>query len=201
MQAFMLTVMGACLSGCGGGPARIYPPDIDAAQAAAAAINEFDTDGDQLLSGEEIRACPAMLDALVRYDKDGDQFVSQEEIERRLGELSRNGLTGMYSLMIRVQVRGEPVPGAKVELIPEDFLGSAVKSASGVTSKRGLARPTSISPTDGEPLHGAQPGIYRLAITGPTDEITERYGSGEELGLEVGEHVLGSNIVFNLEAK
>ena len=46
-----------------------------------------------------------------------------------------------------------------------------------------------------------QPGIYRIAVTGPTEKVTARYGSGELLGLEVSEAVLGTNIVFRLTSQ
>ncbi len=202
-QLVSVIAAGVASVGCGG-PARIYPPKVDAGAAGEAAVAEFDTDGDKLLSKEELKACPAIQDAMRRYDQDGDEQVSASEIEKRIGALSRNGLTGMYSLMFRVLQGGRPLANAKIELIPEDFLGGAVKPAEGTTNEEGLVRPSMegvTSSTDGVALKGVQPGIYRLAITGPTDEITERYGNGEELGLEVGEHVLGSSIVFNLEAQ
>lgn len=201
---YALATIGTCVSGCNRGPARIYPPEIDAAKAAVAALEQLDSDGDQLLSIDELAACPAIRDAVERYDKNGDKQISGDEIAKRLGELSRGGLTGMYSLMFRVLVDGAPLPGAKVELIPEDFLGGAVQPARGVSSQRGLVRPATegaAAENDGRRLPGVQPGIFRIAITGPTDEITERYGSGEELGLEVSESCLGTNIVFELETR
>ena len=187
----------AAMVGCRRGPARIHPPKINAAQAAADAVAELDQDGDGLLSNEELEQCPAIHAAQRRYDKDNDGLVSANEIASRIGELSRHGLTGLYSLACRFTLNGAPLAGATVELVPEEFLGPVVQSARGVTSRRGLVRPT-IEGVGETPLRGAQPGLYRIAVTGPNDEVTARYGDGQRLGLEVSEACLGTDIIFHL---
>ena len=191
------------LAGCGG-PARIYPPDIDAAAAGAAAVKQLDRDGDQLLSAEELKSCHGIHTEFVRYDKDGDNRVSAEEIATRIGELSRDGKTGLYSIVCKVMLDGAPFSGAEVEFIPEGFLGDAVQTARGVTNSRGMVRVSVddiTSSNESVAVRGVQPGIYRVAISGTSEAITARYGKGDALGLEVSEECLGTNIVFRLTSK
>ncbi len=189
-----------CTLGCSRGPARIYPPKVNAAQAAADAVEELDQDDDGLLAPEELKQCPGIYAARAAYDEDDDGHVSAQEIETRIAQLSRDGMTGMYSLACRFMLDGAPLAGATIELIPEKFLGDAVKNARGTTSSRGLVRPITQGVGDA-PLHGTQPGIFRIAVTGPTEAVTARYGDGELLGLEVSESCLGTNIVFQLTSQ
>jgi hypothetical protein len=201
----------ACLFGAGlvvlpgcGGPARIYPPKVDVAAAGRAAVAQFDTNGDQLLSPKELDKCLGIQAQFAQYDQDGDGQVSAAEIATRITALSRDGYTGMYSVMCKVTLDGAPLANAEVEFIPEEFLGGAVQSARGTTNERGMVRPaveSFASSSDTAGIKGMQPGIYRVSVTGPSDSVTARYGSGDRLGLEVSEAVLGTNIVFSLTSK
>lgn len=189
-----------CVSGCSRGPARIYPPNVDAQQAGEDAVAQLDQDGDGLLSAEELTSSPGIYDKRTAYDKNNDGSVSAAEITQRIGELSRNGMTGVYSVSCRFLLDGAPLSGAEIELIPEEFLGDALQPARGTTSDNGLLRPT-VEGVGARPLRGVQPGIYRVAVTGPDEKVTARYGSGERLGLEVSEAVLGTNIVLRLTSQ
>lgn len=192
----------ACLAavGCRRGPARVYPPKVDFDKAAATAVAQLDADGDSLLTADELRGCPGIHSVRGRYDADGDRAVSAGEIAARLRSLSNGGKTGLYSVAVRFLLNGEPLVGARVELTPEAFLGDALQPGRGETRIGGLLRPVTSGVGD-QPLNGMQPGIYRIAVTGPTDAVTERYGDGAELGLEVSEACLGSNIVFRLTTR
>ena len=168
------------LASCSRGPARIYPPDVDAAGVAAAAIESLDRDGNQTLSREELSDCPGMRDMFARYDSNGDGQVAADEIAGRIAELSRKGMTGLYSVACRVTLDGVPLGGATVSLLPEPFFGGALQPAQGITSRRGLVRPASegvVTESSGPP-RGVQPGVYRVAVTHPDKQLPERYTSG-----------------------
>ena len=62
--------------GCQSKPPRVPPPTIDPIAAGTAAIDEYDTDGDEGLSQEELAKCPAILSAIELYDNRGIQCRS-----------------------------------------------------------------------------------------------------------------------------
>ena len=199
-SAVIVLALAVVVTGCRRGPARIYPPKVDAQQAGADAIAQFDQDGDGLLSYDELQNCPGIYDKRNAYDGNNDSSVSADELAQRIGKLSRNGMTGVYSVSCRFLLDDAPLADAEIELIPEAFLGDTLQPARGTTSSNGLLRPT-VEGVGEIPLRGVQPGIYRIAVTGPTEKVTARYGSGELLGLEVSEAVLGTNIVFRLTSQ
>lgn len=49
--------------GCFGGPTAIQVPKIDAESAAVEAASEYDKDGDNVLSQDELESCPSLLAA------------------------------------------------------------------------------------------------------------------------------------------
>ena len=165
-----LCAISIAMMGCSRGPARIYPPKVDAAAAAAAAVDELDQNDDQLLSSAELKGCPGLFAERQKHDANNDDQLSADEIKAGLGELSRDGITGLYSLAIRFTLDGGPLTGATIELQPEKFLGGAVRPARGKTSSRGLARPQTEGLAE-SPLPGVQPGARDISPSGTLPPI------------------------------
>ncbi len=170
------------MSGCRFGPARVDVPGIDAASAAAAAIGEYDADRDDNISQEECRACPSLNGSFELYDANSDSVLSRDEIETRLQKMLSSGI-GRMPCMIIVHAGGRPLVGARVELVPESFLGGALQSGSGVTNDRGIAKPVTINAPPGLP--GIEFGLYRVRITHDDVQIPAKYNTETELGFEL----------------
>lgn len=170
-----------------GSQSAIKPPSVDPADAAAAAIEAHDADRDGKLSETELVAVPGLLAALAKYDTDGDRHLSGKEIGARLESMYSGGV-GLMSCQCTVILGGQPLSGAAVRLIPEEFLGGAVLAAEGVTDGNGnvtLAVDDAKLPEDQRGLHAMQPGVYRVEITHSNLQIPARYNRQTTLGHEV----------------
>ncbi len=88
----------------------------------------------------------------------------------------------MASLFVRLD--GRPLRDAQVTLVPESFLGDAVKSAHGISDENGMVRPRISDKPDEAGLH---PGFYRVEVSkkvGAKETIPPRYNEHTVLGLE-----------------
>ena len=192
------------VSGCQpSGGSAIRPPSVDPAGAAAAAITAHDADGDGKLSEAELASVPGLLASIAVYDTDGDKSLSADEISMRLESMVSSGV-GLLGCRCTVLVGGQPLPGATVRLLPEEFLGGAVLAAEGVTDRDGsatLAVDDSKLPEDQRGLASMQPGVYRVEITHPDRTIPERYNSQTTLGHEVHPAARDTGALFRLDSK
>jgi hypothetical protein len=202
-----LAFSAACLlgiAGCSRGPARVALPKISASAAASAAMAKYDTDKDGFLNAKELEQCPALQSALKQIDTNNDGRVSADEIAARIAhwQESKQGLT---SLAVKVSLDGQPLEGATVTLVPEEFLGSDVQKAVGVTDKGGVAGTTIEQPqTPGQ--RGVQPGFYRVEISktaGGKETLPAKYNTKTTLGVEVAPDspVVLSGAVFDLKSE
>ncbi len=176
-------------SGCGGGPPALKPPDIDATAAGAAAIAQFDTDGDGLISGDELRAAPFLDFALDRMDDDGDGKISAAEVAGLVGVWEEEG-AGVIRVRCSVTLGGRKLDAATVTFVPAEFLGGdALKPASGVT-RDGFA-PISMSAEDAAEIGtaaGVIPGLYLVRVSkmvNGEEAIPAKYNTATTLGVEV----------------
>jgi hypothetical protein len=183
MRVLVFGLLATLITGCGG-LSTVKPPDVDADEAAAAAIAQYDSDGDELLSQEELSKLPALK--LSSADTDGDSKVSAGEIATRI-RLWSEGTTGILSFYCTVTFDGKVLDGAEVMLDPEPFLGDAVKPAKGITRSDGaiLKIDPELLPEDQKMLRGVQPGLYKVRITHPTIKIPARYNTQTTLGQEI----------------
>lgn len=189
------------MPGCSGKPGRLEPPSIpdDAGQQA---VTTYDANGNGAIDGDELAKVPALKATLKRVDANGDGQVSAEEINERINvwRKSRTAITRGEATVIR---DGRPVSGAVVKLVPESFLGPAVKAAQGTTGPDGncfleIAR----NPDES----GVHLGYYRIEITHPApdgkEQIPARYNVETELGEEITSDEPGStNLKLNLTGK
>jgi hypothetical protein len=166
--------------GCSKQPTRVAPPTIDATAAAAAALAEYDTNHDGVISGKELDRVPALKSALDRYGK-GTGKVTAEAIAERI-HLWQDSKVALTNLGVTVTLDGRPLDGATVTAEPEAFLGSAVLPASGVTDHTGSA------PLRIKDKSGISYGLYKIRVSkmaGGREVIPPRYNTETELGVEV----------------
>lgn len=191
MRSHPLFVVLACLLAaaisCSSGPPPIRPPKVNPQAAAAAAMVAYDTDSNGRLERKELAACPGLLEGIRNYDKNEDDTIDSAEITQRISSLFSNGV-GMLSLGCRVMSRGRGVPGCTVRLIPESFLGGAVKPAEGTTRESGTAM-LRIAPDDLpaglENVRGVHSGVYRAEITHTSSSITKLIDKSGPFGFDV----------------
>ena len=86
--------------GCSFGPSRVEVPELDAAEAASAAIEEYDSDKDQSISQSESLACPAIAGSFKLYDANQDGLVSIAEVQSRLKAMLGAGIGRMPCMCV-----------------------------------------------------------------------------------------------------
>ena len=193
----MLVVCGCQPSG----GSAIKPPSVDPDGAAEAAVKAHDADGDGKLSEAELVGAPGLLASISKYDTDGDGHLSGEEISTRLDSMYSGGV-GLLRCQCSVIFKGQPLSGATVRLVPEDFLGDSVLAAEGVTDANGqvmLAVDEAKLPEDQRGLNAMQSGVYRVEITHPNGKIPEQYNSQTTLGHEVHPADRDTGTIFELQ--
>ncbi len=174
----MLTVCGC------GGLSPVKPPDVNADEAAAAAVLEYDEDSDGQLSADELKNLPAIK--LANVDSDNDGRLSAGELAARLRQWTE-GRAGILSFHGVVTLDGSPLSDAEVLFEPEPFLGDAVKPAKGTTNRGDviLKIDPELLPADQRTLRGVHPGLYKVRITHKGMKIPARYNTETVLGQEI----------------
>lgn len=178
-------------SGCDRRPPRVDPPAIDPGGAAAKAIQTYDKNGDGAISGEELDAVPGIKSALKLYDKNSDGRVTADEIAARIN-VWKGSQVGIMSAACTVKIDGKPLEGAEVEFIPEEYLGTAIKTARGTTGPGGmvaLAIAKDDLPPQDKDLHGMHVGTYKIKVTHPTRQIPAKYNTATTIGQEIAQDV------------
>ncbi|MDC0937146.1 hypothetical protein OAS39_12750 [Pirellulales bacterium] len=181
--------------GCYNQTVRVIHPELDTLAAAHEAIELYDKDGNKSLSKAELSASPALLGAFKKYDGNGDSQLQVDEISQSLAAWAGDGLA-MTPCRCTVRLNGKLLHGARVRFIPEPFLASVLKEASGVTNSRGLTlvtTPDEQLPEANQGLGAIYVGLYRIEVTHPSVEIPARFNSESILGDEMlGQYALTS---------
>jgi len=166
----------------------ILPPRIDPFAAGAAAMKQYDTNGDGTISGDELEKAPSLKKSLARIDRNEDAAVTAAETTGRIRQWQDSKL-GRCSLLCEVNKGGKPLVGATVKFVPEKFLGDQMQTATGVTDEDGLAD-VSVPISSDEPS-GLAPGLYLVEITKKGEDIPAKYNTktilGEEIAIDVDE--------------
>ena len=182
-----MTLLVTATVGCSRGPKPVRPPKVVPQDAAAAALDAYDKNDDGQLDEQELPQCPGLLDGMASYDKNSDGSIDTDEIEQRLNAIYSSGV-GMLNLGCRVLSKGRPIPDCVVTLIPEDFLGGAVKPASGTTRASGTAM-LRIAPSDLpaglENVRGVHCGVYRVELSHSSSTISKLIEKAGPLGFDV----------------
>ena len=156
----------ATLTSCNSGPARVNQPYIDASAAGAAAMDEYDTNKDGVVSGDELANAPGLKALLATADTNKDGAISAEEVTSRINKWKEQK-TGVTMFSFLVTLDGKPLEGANVTLEPELFLGDDIKTAVGETGfggSGGASIPKDQRATPKSPP-GVQLGLYRVKIS------------------------------------
>lgn len=183
-KLLVLTLLSCSIVGCSDGGGEKFPEvKVDPSAVASNIFSEFDSNSDGELSKTELKKSPglvmlttgeSMMLQELRLDADGSGAVSLEEMETKLAKCFADLRQG-YSCC--VMYRGQPLEGATVTLIPEDFMGD-LPIATGETDRDGNC---SVATDDG--LDGAVPGIYRVEITHPEKKIAKKYNESSKISI------------------
>ena len=175
-------------AGCIRGPAPAKMPDINAEAAARAALVEYDSDGNGILSRMELQSCPSILMKLSEYDTDGDLHVSADELAQRISAWVETEIAFVTGYTCKITYGRQPLQGAKIQLVPETFLGETIKPASGVSDRAGIASLAIADEdlsSDLRGLRGVEFGLYKVQITHPTKKVADQYNTNSLLGCEI----------------
>jgi hypothetical protein len=195
-----------CLAvGCSSRPSAIDPVDIDPFEASRQALTQYDKNGDNMLSDDELTVVAGIAKYKNLYDQDGDGLVSQDEIVNRLKLWSHQGL-GIRQLIVLVTLDGRPFPGADIEFVPENYLGPNVKRATGNTDGSGSADLT-VAKEDMPaqlahlPIGGVMGGTFKVKVTHPSIDVPALYNKETLLGEEIAFDTIRTRAYVVLKSK
>lgn len=186
MRSGFLIVMAALLmGGCTGSEPAIIAPETDPVAAGAQAIQQYDANGDGAIAGAELDRCPGIKAGLSVIDKDSDRRITAAEIEARLRAYQTSG-SAITFVGGPITLDGRPLVEATVTLVPETFMGPAVKPAACVSDGNGYCT----FRIEGEDILGAHCAIYRIEVSkrdaAGKETIPARYNKQTVLGADVG---------------
>ncbi len=211
---WLVSAVALGVSGCGH---RVSPMGI-ASNAGTRAVAEYDANKDGSLDYDELAKAPGLRAAVAKIKnlikRRGEVPEESElqsvkitaaEIDARIQQWKSLG-TGRVKVLCHVyRVEGgkaEPLEGAQVKFLPEDFLGTDLTVGVGTTDESGTALVSQPSRGTGNPAHGMSPGFYRVEITREGDSIPAKYNTATTLGQEVAVDAAGISSggpVFALE--
>jgi hypothetical protein len=189
--------------GCSGRPAAISPPDIDPDKLAAAAVEQYDQNGDAVIDGQELESAPSLRFSRERIDANRDGKILPDEIAQFAQQHWIDSPVGIVRVHCVVNFKGRPLDGATVTLEPENFMQGAVSPASGVTRGGTAALDVSDEARPHPNAHGAQTGLYLVRISkvvNGKETIPAKYNDQTVLGCEIARRAsyMPGPIVFNL---
>ena len=192
----VLVVFTGCIfTGCTGASRRVVSPEVDPNTAATAAIAQYDTDGDSVLSKAE---CKGSGFDFPKWDANSDGNLNENEIVQRLRLYADHG-TGLMNLLCVVTLNGRPLEDGKVVFEPESFLGDTIEAAEGTIDLDGnvtLAIPAVVA--EDPVLTGIRPGLYKVKITHPNVQVPAKYNVETTLGFDASPIELLDTPVFRL---
>jgi hypothetical protein len=202
------TITLATLTACSSGPARVQQPYIDSGAAGEQAMEQYDTNTDGVVNGEELEKAPGLKAALSTLDANGDKGVSADEIAARI-EKWKVMRTGLMSFGFTVLLDGKPLDGATVTFEPESFLGTEIKRATSPTNMFGGGGATIAKEDRPDPTSppGMQLGIYKVKISknvGGRELIPAKYNEATTLGQEVAvdvPQILSNRVTYTLTSQ
>lgn len=184
--AAILSCLALFAAGCGNRPAsRVDMAAISPGAAGSQAMELFDANKDGSIAGAEFDKAPGLKASLKpKLDSNNDGKASADEISARL-QTYLDSKVAALSCRCEVHLDDQPLEGATVRLVPEGFLGSAVKPGVATSDKLGVA----MAQTEDSKLPGLSPGIYRVEISkkdaSGKEIIPARYNAQTTLGCEV----------------
>ena len=185
VRGLLLVVLAAgwLTLGCSSSPAPVPPPTYDPDAMAAAAIAEYDKNGDGKLDAAELEHCPGLKIALFNMETE-KSYLTEEDIAERL-RLFQKSKAGLMSARCTVTRDGKGCPDVTVTFVPEKFMGDAIKPGSGISDADGNVD----IKVAGEPFSGLSLGYYRVeaSLKDPSGKETlpARFNTDTKIGQEV----------------
>jgi hypothetical protein len=175
---------------------------MDPGSVASEALAAYDADNDGAIAGGELDKCPGLKDGFALMDTNKDKRLSADEIEARVREY-QSDKAGLLLLSVQVFLDGKPLTEAEVNVVPESFMGTAVKPAKGTTDAGGACT----CRIEGSQYPGIHPGIYRIEVSkknaSGTETVPAKYNSETTLGIEarMGNPKLFNGLTLNLSSR
>jgi hypothetical protein len=157
-------------------------PRFNGSAVAAAAMSEYDKNGDGTLDAKELANCPGLKALSSKLAK---PTLTADDLTSRLAA-SAQYPDQLFDFPCYIWLDGRPLANAEVTLAPEKFMGERRKPAKGTTDDVGAVRTFKV---DGLTKTGVPPGVYRLQVSkaGPAGEmIPAKFNIETTLGCEVG---------------
>ena len=183
----------ACLLlilGCSSRLPTLKPPKFDPESASAAAMEQYDENGDGKIDKDELKLAPGINSSKEEIDGNNDGAITADELATLIQERWLDAKGGIMRVAVEVSYRGRPLHGATITLEPEPFLADVLKGASGETDDNGYA-PLAMAPEDMPHKNvrsGAAPGLYLVRISKEVDGeelLPAKYNTATTLGMEV----------------
>jgi hypothetical protein len=170
--------------GCTGRKSRIDSGLGDPTETTKAMFQALDKNSDGSIQGDELAGCPGLAASVGGWDTDGNKGISTAEAQQRF-EKWKAMRVGAINASTTLKLNGNPLRGAKVEWVPESWMGNGFPTASSTTdpSGRAIAKVASDGNRDASLGDGLPPGFYRLVITHP--EVPEKYKVNSQAGLMI----------------
>jgi hypothetical protein len=180
---FLLTF---CVS-CKHGPESIPMTELVPVDAARDAISQYDKNGDGLLESAELS--PSLLATKMQIDSNGDNRLTADEIAARLTSWMEKK-QAVREIKCKILWKGEPLAGADIAFIPEEFLGPKFRRAGGKTSDDGVVEILHAHPDRPDPSirEGVRMGLYRIEISKKElykETLPEQFNTRSHLGQEI----------------
>lgn len=178
------------ISGCRYRLPALKPPKFDPDGAAAAAMEQYDTNSDGQVDKTELKAAPGISFALGRIDANDDGSVTAEELSTMIQEKWLDAGGGIMRVSVEIYMNRRPLDGATVTFEPERFLGDVIHPAMGETDAAGY---TPMSMAEEDMPHenvrsGVGPGLYLVRISKEVngkEMVPAKYNTETTLGIEV----------------
>ena len=187
MRSLVFFIYLMAVTGCGQspGPVVLAPADYDPESMTQAAMKEFDRDGNGMIEGAELDACPALKAAGGGIDTNRDKKISTDELRARF-EADKATNAGSVAVPVTLTLDRVPLADATVTFVPEACMGGKTKEATGKSGTDGMVRSFTV---DGKECLGLQPGLYRIKVskadTNGKELVPARYNTQTPLGAEV----------------
>lgn len=196
VQSLTIGIVLVAVCGCSNRPAPVKAPAWDPEELCSKALELGDGDADGVLNESELASMPGLEAGMKIADTDGDGSLSSDELKARV-QSYKDEATGLRPMSYGFKYKGRPLKNAKVEMIPEPFLGNLVEPAEGVTDTNGVVS----LKLAGRAKSGVRFGYYRIKVTSDDTKIPEKYNTATTLGVEISPTIDGAEMgkVFNLK--
>ena len=186
----LLVLFVALLCGCRYRLPALKPPEFDPETASAAAMSQYDSNGDGEIDKTELKSAPGLTYLKDSIDENDDGKITQDEISSMIQTKWLDSTAGVMRVSVEVYINRQPLDGATVTLEPEEFLGDVIFPATGTTGDDGFG-PVSVAEENlphKNVRSGVLPGLYLVRISKEVNGkeiVPAKYNTETTLGIEV----------------